>query len=149
MVTIHIERDLPWLPRPSEVRWVLADELSDPALITSVHVFAFDGDRLLMTDLETRNWDIPGGRIETGETLEGALHREVYEETSAALSRVEVLGYMLIRLLGSRPDGYRYPYPESFIALYRGYIASLAPFEATTEARGRGLFSPNEARQLP
>lgn len=38
-----------------------------------------------------QKWDIPGGRIEEGETLYDALVREVKEETSLAVSNVEHL----------------------------------------------------------
>ena len=44
---------------------------------------------------------------------EDALLREVSEETGARLEFVEVFGYAEIRLLGPKPAGYRYPYPES------------------------------------
>ena len=39
----------------------------------------------------TQKWDIPGGRIEVGETLYDALRREIYEETALELVDVDSL----------------------------------------------------------
>jgi hypothetical protein len=61
MTLIKVERDLAWLPRGSEARLLLTSDLPPPQLITSVHVFAFEGDKLLITHLRDRHWDIPRG----------------------------------------------------------------------------------------
>lgn len=79
-------KNIDLLPKPNEVKFVLSDLLPPHELITSASAFAFEGDRLLLTQLKSRGWDLPGGHIEEGETPEEAVRREVYEESGAALA---------------------------------------------------------------
>ena len=46
---------------------------------------------------EDRNWSLPGGRLETGETLEQGVIREVWEETGL-LTEVDKLLYVCDKL---------------------------------------------------
>lgn len=141
-------RDLPWLPVPNEVSVVLTNAHPPLPLITSAFALAFDGDRLLMTRLHQRGWDIPGGHVEIGEQPEEAMRREVYEETGARLGPARLFAYQRFRLFATAPAGYRYPYPESYQVFYGARIVALDPFLATEETAGRGLFPPDAARQL-
>lgn len=145
---LGVERDLDWLPRPNECRRVLSAVLPRRELITSAFALAFLGDRLLMTNLRDRGWDVPGGHVEPGEDPEAAMRREVYEETGARLGVARVLGYDHIRLLGPAPTGYRYPHPESYQVFFWARIAELSPFIPTDEAAERGLFGPEDAPRL-
>lgn len=55
-------------------------------------VFPFDGDKILLCDIEDRGWCIPSGRVEPGESsLETAL-REAEEEAGAVLTDVQYIG---------------------------------------------------------
>lgn len=129
---LRIEQDLAWLPKPNACQLVLS----------------FLGDRLLMTELVRRGWDIPGGHVEAGEQPEETARREVYEETGATLGPLHPLGYHRLHLLGPRPEAYRYPYPVCYQAFYYAQVTALPDFPATTETRGRALFPPSEARAL-
>jgi len=143
---LRIEQDLTWLPKPNECQLVLSFQPPPQALVGTALVLAFMGDRLLMTELVRRGWDIPGGHVEAGEQPEEAARREVYEETGAALGRLRPLGYHHLHLLGPRPESYRYPYPVCYQVFYYAQVTALPDFLATTETRGRALFSPIEAR---
>ena len=102
----------------------------------------FEGDRLLVTRLKTRDWDIPGGHIEPGETPEQAAIREVWEETYARVEIVDLVGIQELEILGPRPENHRWAYPLNVQVFYRCRILELAPFEANAESLERGLFSP-------
>jgi 8-oxo-dGTP diphosphatase len=46
------------------------------------------GDDWLLTHHKTRGLEFPGGKMETGESLEDTAYREVYEETGALISEL-------------------------------------------------------------
>ncbi len=145
---LRVDHNLTWLPEPNESLIALTSQLPPLELISTALVVAFDGDRLLMTELVSRGWDIPGGHIEQGEHPEATVHREVLEETGATLGELHLLGYQRLRLLGPAPSAYAYPYPDCYQVFYRGQVISLPDFLPTQEARSRALFPPAEARTL-
>lgn len=148
MEVISVEHNIQWLPLPNEAALILDDETPPNSLITSALALAFDGQRILMTNLQQRGWDIPGGHLEANETPEEAMRREVLEESGAVLDEVRLLGYQRIRLLGVIPSGYRYPYPDSYQVIYIGRVVALKKFEATMEASARAFFTPATAIEL-
>lgn len=145
---LRVEHDIAWLPQPNEGQMMLASQLPPTQFITTAFALAFSEDRLLMTHLKRRGWDIPGGHIESGEQPEETVRREVMEETGALLAELHLLGYQHLRLLGPRPETYRYPYPDSYQIFYWAHIQSLQDFLPTTETEGYALFVPTEARML-
>ena len=112
MQTLGTGYNIPWLPQPNEISLILDDTLPPRELITSAFALAFYEGNFLMTNLRARDWDIPGGHIEPGETPEETMRREVMEEAAVALGPVRLLGYQRIRILGDVPEGYRYPHAD-------------------------------------
>jgi 8-oxo-dGTP diphosphatase len=145
---LRLEHDIAGVPMPNESQLVLSAHLPPLELVTSAFVFAFAEDRLLMTNLTRRGWDIPGGHVEPGEHPEETVHREVFEETVATLNAVHLLGYQYLRLSGPKPAFYRYPHPDSYLAFYWAHVATLSDFLPTAETQGRALFPPIETRTL-
>lgn len=143
---LRIENNIAWLPKPNECQTVLSSQLPPQELVSTALAVAFAGERLLMTHLISRGWDIPGGHIEPGESPAEAVRREVYEETGATLGQLYLLGYQHLRLLCPRPANYSYPYPDCYQAFYWAQIASFDDFLPTAETRGRALFPPVAAR---
>lgn len=61
---------------------------------------------------------LPGGRIEPGETLLEALHREVAEETGWTIQNPTLLGFIHYHHLSPKPPDYPYPYPDFLQVVY-------------------------------
>ncbi|UVI33143.1 NUDIX hydrolase [Paenibacillus spongiae] len=149
MNILREEQDIAWLPLPNTMQFVLSDRMPEQQSITSAFVLAFQGDEMILTDLHSRGWDIPGGHVEEGESPAEAARRELYEETGAIVDSVELLGYVRIRLLGERPLNYKYPYPDSCMVFYWARISQLDDIESNDEIRSRGLHNPEQARTIP
>jgi ADP-ribose pyrophosphatase YjhB (NUDIX family) len=142
---VKIDRSLTWLPKPGEGRLYLTDELP-PVEICFTCCFAFAGDHLLLTRLKDRDWDIPGGRIEPGETPEQDAIWETLEETFTRVAIIDLIGIQELELFGPRPANHRWGYPLTVQVYYRGKIVDLLPFECNAESHEREFFNPEEAR---
>lgn len=60
------------------------------------------GQILILKDARSDFWDLPGGHVQDGETLEDALRREVFEETGLTMFGVEPLATHELELGGER-----------------------------------------------
>ncbi len=97
----------------------VTQDLPPPDYITSVRSLVFhNGSVLLM-----RNRDgariLPGGRLEPGETLLDALHREIREEAGVRIGDIHRLGFVHLRHQTPKPPQYAYPYPDFFWLVFR------------------------------
>ncbi|HEX9017925.1 MAG TPA: NUDIX domain-containing protein [Anaerolineaceae bacterium] len=146
---IRVDRDIPWLPAPGEGRLYITDQLPPDDVCQTAFGFGFDGSRVLLTHLKKRDWDIPGGAIDPGETPGEAAVREVWEETSARVEIVDLIGIQELELLGPKPEKYHWGYPLSVQVYFRVKILELLPFEENFESLERGFFAPEDARKLP
>lgn len=55
-------------------------------------LFPWDGDRVLIADIEGRGWCIPSGRVEPNETSLEAVQREAMEESGACIGDIQYIG---------------------------------------------------------
>ncbi|WP_411504615.1 NUDIX hydrolase [Brevibacillus centrosporus] len=106
------------------------------------------GDRILLTNLNSRGWDLPGGHVELGETAFDAMRRELWEETGATFGQAELIGYEKLMIHAPMPIPYAYPYPVSYLVFYWGRMNRQTALEANVETRGTGFFSFAEASAL-
>lgn len=59
--------------------------------MTFVYAVAFSGDEFLMIRNRRRGWEMPGGKVEPGETPEQAVRREFSEETGGELKIISTM----------------------------------------------------------
>ena len=141
--------DLPWMPRPSVARLFITDEVQRGKACSTAFGFVFKGEDMLMTRLRDRDWDIPGGCIDPGETPEMAAVREVWEEVYAKVRIRELIGIQETEILRPKPEGYKWPYPVSIQSYFLCDLLELSTFLVNNESIERRFFSPQEIRKIP
>lgn len=128
----------------------LANELPPEELCTAVFCLALHNDNVVLTQTK-RGWEMLGGHIEPGETIEQALFREAHEEGGYTPEDYELFGYR--KIISKQPviaRGREYPFPTSYIPHF--IATSSIPLEAIHGDEGevldRGVFMPEEMRGL-
>lgn len=99
----------------------LSNELPKDVACTVTVGAVFHPDGIILTR-NHRGWELPGGHIESGETLEEALFREVEEEGGVRIDNYSLFGYR--KLYNRKPGTNRAtgePYPK--IAYIPHYIS--------------------------
>lgn len=126
----------------------LTTELPSNESISACHCLGFDElGRFLLTRHVDRQWTIPGGHREPGESAEAAMRREALEEAAAIVSDPELIAVERIDLLDGTPDS-RYPDPafQVFFITRVVELGVLVPNAECTESR---MFEIHEARAKP
>jgi 8-oxo-dGTP pyrophosphatase MutT (NUDIX family) len=109
--------------------------------------------RFLFIQRKSGLWDIPGGRVKHGETLPGALAREVHEETGLVLSRLVVPRLLAVQPIQLAPDHelVRHTYlarTEGDLVLSTREHTGLS-FVATLESATSALYMDEDLEALP
>lgn len=118
-----------------------AVEIPNPDRVTSVAVVPVDtvSGRVLGVMLRDRGLDIPGGHRQYEDIdLEATARREALEEASAELGELSLVDVVESEFYGSSQDQLTY------MVIYGGAIAQLAPFTASADSSGRELVAPAE-----
>jgi len=104
-------------PSGQEVKLVYREELPPENLEGEVPqdvlAYGFHGDKLVVVySLERKSWVPPGGGIESGEHFKDAIIREVREEASMEVTRLETIGYQDIYEQGHKTRRIVYTFCE-------------------------------------
>jgi ADP-ribose pyrophosphatase YjhB (NUDIX family) len=116
---------------PLRITTYLADVPPPLEFVTSVRALVFHRDQIVVIQDPTGFHIVPGGRRESGESLDKTLRREVLEETGWLLADSRLLGFMHFHHLAPKPEGYQYPYPD-FLQMI--YAANADPAVPPTQA---------------
>src|SRR5438874_10406618 len=105
--------------------------------MTTVGVFAaiFDDQRRILCvkrDYSPRNWTVPGGGMEPGESPIQALEREVREETG--------FGVRVVRLIGL----YSAPFKDDLVIFFEAEIVGREAWQPGAEIAEIGFFPEDE-----
>jgi 8-oxo-dGTP pyrophosphatase MutT (NUDIX family) len=126
----------------------LADELPPLDAVSAAHCLAFDGDAIVLARHVTREWTIPGGHLEAGETPLDAMHREAAEEAGAVVTAPHLLAVERIERIEGPAISDRYANP-SFQVFFAARLVHLGEPTALDECTESRRFGPDEARRAP
>jgi len=111
-----------------------------PQLATAVIVLVHRGDDVLLVhakNFKGRFFGLVAGFVETGETLEQAVHREVKEETGLTIAN--------LRYFGSQP----WPYPCGLmVGFHADYVSGQIKLQRSELAAG-SWFNKNNLPEIP
>ncbi len=100
--------------------------------ITASCAFVFDDNDNILVIKNHRGWDIPGGKVEQGESPDNAVIREVFEEASVVVGNVNLFHIQEFPSLGWK------------IAYYRCDIIKIHPFKKEFETTHREFMSTQD-----
>ena len=108
-----------WAPRPNFLTAHLGTPPSNGP-VTAAFVFVLVEDLVCAVDVTKRGWDIPGGHVEPGEDSVAAVRREMLEEAGVDVpaDALQMVGYLHLHVAGPAPEGYAYPYPDTYMPVY-------------------------------
>ena len=102
------------------------------------------GEVLLVRRGDNGHWDVPGGRVEPGESVEAAARRELLEETGLQAGTLRLLGvFSGPETLHTYPDGNTVAW-VTVLYLGAGIDGTL---RAGDDAAGAGWFAPQALPQ--
>jgi 8-oxo-dGTP diphosphatase len=126
----------------------LCDELPPEGHVSASHCIAFEDDRVVLAKHVDREWTIPGGRLEPGETPLACLIREAAEEAGLVIADARVVAHNRIELLDDAPEDWPYPFP-SYQVFYVARVVELGEITALDECTEARLFTIDEALGAP
>lgn len=147
MQTTHKFKTIYWNDdKSSEVKFQATDKLPAKELVTSCFVCAFHEQGVIMSKPK-RGWGLPGGHREDGETPEQCARREIDEEASIEVGKLELVGRWEIKKKFDSPMNAYYP-ETSYQLLYVAKVIKLKPFEQNFETSERAVVPLSEVMKM-
>jgi 8-oxo-dGTP pyrophosphatase MutT (NUDIX family) len=106
----------------------------------SIKAVLFDQSRVILLENERAEWELPGGRLEPGETPELCLQREIAEELGITVRIDRLLDCWVYEVLPGR---------HVVIVTYGAIRADAKPLKISAEHRRLALFTMAEIEALP
>lgn len=106
----------------------------------SVKGVLFEGGCVVLLENERQEWELPGGKLETGEEPAACLAREFAEELGVEIAVDAILDSWVYRIL---------PHRDVLIVTYGTRRADDRPLRVSAEHRRIGLFALDELNGLP
>ncbi|MFC1947844.1 NUDIX domain-containing protein [Chloroflexota bacterium] len=137
---------------PVKITLYLSDTMAPARYISSARSIVFNGNSVLVISQENgHQYILPGGRLEAKESPLDALHREILEETGWTVTDTRHIGFMHLHNLGSKPDGYNYPYPD---IIWPIFISEAVEYKPDMKIPDEWVFDSEfrdiiEVKQLP
>jgi 8-oxo-dGTP diphosphatase len=120
--------------------------MSEPVYVPSVSVAIFHEDRFLLVkrgrEPSKGLYAFPGGRVDSGESDEDAVRRELAEETGLRVESVAPLREYLL------PPSLLSDHPAFRLLVFRGFVPS-GTLQAGDDAAEVGWFALEAMEQLP
>lgn len=133
------EQDIHLMGRDFRIVWKPLPFRPPAEECTQVYAICFtEEERIVLATGEPEYWNLLGGTIEPGETLEQTLARETMEEAGAEVLDSEYIGCQLVEDPGN-PEGLTSYYQTRFWARVR-----LHDWEPKFETHRRRLVTPEE-----
>jgi len=127
----------------------ISKDMSSRNLCSAVFCIAMYQNKIVLTK-NHRSWELLGGHIEKGETIEEALHGEAMEEGGFKIDRFELIGHRKFtakeNIKGER--GILYPFPISYNPHYIAVSESEFGECCAEECFERKAFTINEIEKL-
>lgn len=124
-----VQRTVNWGEMPLQVSAHITPDMP-PAHVTSVRAVVIGTDGVLVLQNGEERHVLPGGRCESGESVEETLRREVLEETGYEIEDLHLVGFLHFRHLGPMPEGYGYSYPDFLQVVFAARAGRYVPDRA-------------------
>lgn len=139
--TIYVD----WEGHNVKLTWSATTTLPDLNYVTSVHGVCIDNGKVMLVQVASRGFNLPGGHIEKGESPEEALIRECMEEGYITCDSLSLLGAIRVSHEDNLLFDIHGKYPLiGYQLFYRTNVIECLPYRRESECITRIWVEPEE-----